>query len=133
MAHSQTFDVYADPGHSWAKVPKRLLRELGIAHKITPYSYQRGEFAYLEEDVDAPRFAEAMLVEKDIAVQWREVQWREHIRNDESRIRDYDRYDPGELLEEPEESIDLAQPPGARTRFRRRPEVRVRQHARRRA
>ena len=54
------FDVLTDPGHGWIKVPKKLLAELGIANKITPYSYMRGDFAYLEEDADASTFFEAM-------------------------------------------------------------------------
>lgn len=47
-----TVPFYADPGHGWVKVKKSVLRELKIADKISPFSYQRGEFAYLEEDCD---------------------------------------------------------------------------------
>lgn len=48
--------IYHDPGHSWAKVPRAALHELGIAQRITPYSYQRGEHVYLEEDCDLATF-----------------------------------------------------------------------------
>lgn len=55
----KTFDFISDPGHGWVKVPIKLLWELGIAEKITTYSYQRGEYAYLEEDGDATLFHRA--------------------------------------------------------------------------
>ena len=48
-----TLQVFADPGHAWARFPKARLVKLGIADKITPYSYMRGDYAYLEEDCDA--------------------------------------------------------------------------------
>ena len=44
---------YCDPGHSWFKVSRALLKRLEIEHKISPYSYQRKDMAYLEEDCDA--------------------------------------------------------------------------------
>lgn len=44
---------YCDPGHGWLKVSKALLNKLGIADKISGYSYQRNDMAYLEEDCDA--------------------------------------------------------------------------------
>jgi hypothetical protein len=48
----ETFTHYTDPGHGWVEVPRALLHELGIADKITGYSYQRGEDVFLEEDCD---------------------------------------------------------------------------------
>ncbi len=44
-----------DPGHGWIEVPIAELTELGIADKITPYSYvgANGTMVYLEEDLDA--------------------------------------------------------------------------------
>lgn len=53
------FTVYADPAHSWTKVPRKLLYTLGIINKITPFSYQRGEYVYLEEDCDMATFLHA--------------------------------------------------------------------------
>ena len=56
---SRTFPVYSDPGHAWVKVPKAFLRTI-IGHDwrkvFTPFSYERGDFTYLEEDEDALRF-----------------------------------------------------------------------------
>jgi hypothetical protein len=56
----QTFTFYADPGHGWLAVPRALLHELGIADDITPYSYQRLDHVYLEEDCDFSTFVRAM-------------------------------------------------------------------------
>jgi hypothetical protein len=46
-------------GPCWRK-SGNLLHELGIADKITGYSYQRGEDVFLEEDCDLSVFARAM-------------------------------------------------------------------------
>ena len=39
---------YIDPGHSWVKVKRSVLHRLGIAYKVSPYSYQRNDYVYLE-------------------------------------------------------------------------------------
>jgi hypothetical protein len=51
---------FADPGHGWLKVPKKLLLKLGIADKISRFSYQLNDSAYLEEDSDLTIFVEAL-------------------------------------------------------------------------
>ena len=45
-------NVYNDPGHGWVAIKRSVLIKLGIEHKITSYSYQRGQTVYLEEDCD---------------------------------------------------------------------------------
>lgn len=81
------FDFYADPGHGWLKVPRKLLCDLGIEDKITSYSYQRGEWAYLEEDQDASTFIHAM---KGAG---REYKFRERSTwSKQSKIRGYSPY-----------------------------------------
>ena len=50
---------YSDAGHGWLKVSLKDLEELGIVDQITPYSYIKGNYAYLEEDADANTFAKA--------------------------------------------------------------------------
>lgn len=80
------FDVLTDPGHGWVKVPKKLLAELGIADKITPYSYMRGDFAYLEEDCDASTFFKAM---SDAG---KTVEQRVRHADRSSRVRNYSSY-----------------------------------------
>ena len=54
-----TVTSYNDPGHGWLAVKRDLLEQLGIADKISTYSYQRGATAYLEEDCDASVFFSA--------------------------------------------------------------------------
>lgn len=43
---------YSDPGHGWGAVKRKVLDQLGIADKITYYSYMKGGTVYLEEDCD---------------------------------------------------------------------------------
>ena len=60
---SMTFDFYSDPGHGWLKVSKTVLSEhLGARWRsvFSCFSYERGEFVYLEEDCDVFRFQKAM-------------------------------------------------------------------------
>lgn len=45
-------NYFTDPGHGWVSVKKSVLVSLGIADKISHYSYMRGASAYLEEDCD---------------------------------------------------------------------------------
>lgn len=82
------FDSYADPGHGWARVPKKLLTKLGIADQVSMYSRQRGEWAYLEEDCDLRLFVTAL---RATGVT---VEFREHNTDKSSRIRNYERYAP---------------------------------------
>lgn len=51
-----TYTYYQDPGHGWIEVPLGELSRLGIASKISSYSYIKGGYAYLEEDCDASLF-----------------------------------------------------------------------------
>lgn len=48
------------PGHGYLVAEKAMLRQLGIADKISNCSYQRLGSVYLEEDCDAPLFLAAM-------------------------------------------------------------------------
>lgn len=58
----KTFKYYRDPGHGWVAVKRKLLSDLGILHKITSFSYQKGKTVYLEEDLDASTFIDAYMV-----------------------------------------------------------------------
>jgi hypothetical protein len=56
---SRTFHVHSDPGHAWVKVPKSFLLQIigdNWRDTFTPFSYERGDYVYLEEDDDAARF-----------------------------------------------------------------------------
>lgn len=51
---------HSDASHGWYQVPRGVLVESGCAEDITPYSYQRGDQVYLEEDCDAGTFFTAL-------------------------------------------------------------------------
>jgi hypothetical protein len=53
------YTFHTDPGHGWLEVEFAELERLGIAGEISHYSYRNGSIAYLEEDGDAARFANA--------------------------------------------------------------------------
>ena len=80
------FVAYEDPGHGWVKVPYTLLVKLGIEKTISSYSYQRGDFVYLEEDCDYTKFYDAMS-NNDIVIQL----VSKHT-NKQSKIRSYNSY-----------------------------------------
>jgi len=83
---------FSDAGHAWLKVKKSILKDLGIAEQITSYSYQFGEFAYLEEDHDLSVFVNAIGREK-----WQAIKDIIPVKISEfSRIRTYARYSPTE-------------------------------------
>lgn len=48
-----------DAGHGWFMVSCEELKSLGIAEKVSTYSYLDGEYAFLEEDCDAGLLIEA--------------------------------------------------------------------------
>lgn len=53
---TRTFPVYADPGHAWVKVKKTFLERIvgpQWRKQFTCFSYERGDYVYLEEDQDA--------------------------------------------------------------------------------
>ena len=85
------YDFYIDPGHGWMKVKREELKELGVENKITGYSYERGEFVYLEEDGDASIFIDAL--EGKSGENFEENKHlRQHISDKNSKIRDYSPY-----------------------------------------
>lgn len=80
------YHFYADPQHSWLKVQTRELDRLGVRNQISRYSYLRGEYSYLEEDLDAGVFLEAKRERGE------SVEFREHHTNYQSKIRNYCSY-----------------------------------------
>ena len=80
------FTFYADPGHGWLRVSKSLLERLAISSRISNCSYQRGDYAYLEEDCDAAVLVNTL---RDRGVK---VEFRERHTNRRSKIRGYSRY-----------------------------------------
>ena len=86
MTKKISIKVFADPGHAWARFPKARLVTLGIADKISTYSYQKGENAFLEEDCDLSVLATA-LRERGY-----EIKFNESHTNRQSKIRNYSTY-----------------------------------------
>ena len=81
-----TFNCYADPGHSWVRVSKDFLARLGIEKLISPYSYMRGNYAYLEEDCDYGILYTNM---KDRGIG---IKNKMHYSEKRSKIRNYESY-----------------------------------------
>jgi len=79
---------YQDPGHGWLAVKRQWLQALGIEDRITPYSYQRGNTVYLEEDCDFCTFHYAAK-----AAGWEVNYFHKHT-DKRSPIRSYDRFVP---------------------------------------
>lgn len=80
------YNFHADPGHGWLEVDLDELIDLGIADKITPYSYRMGDTVYLEEDCDLTTFCRA----KQEAGQ--KVEFIEHHTNSDSFVRSLSAY-----------------------------------------
>ena len=83
----KTFTAYNDPAHGWIKVPRTLLKELGIADKVSDYSYQRGGDVYLEEDGDATLFIRTFVGRHGF-----EPRFIDKYTNNSSKIRNYENY-----------------------------------------
>lgn len=85
---NHTYRIYEDGGHAWVRVRVIELFALQIAKDITPFSYIKGQYAYLEEDCDLCKFFKA----------YNEVTGREPkhrtVVSGNSRVREYPRYTP---------------------------------------
>ena len=56
------FKYYSDASHGWLAVKNKYLDMVDMKHEdFTPYSYKKGDTAYLEEDVDMHRFLDKWL------------------------------------------------------------------------
>jgi hypothetical protein len=86
---SFTIIMYSDPGHAWGKVKRDVLINLGIADKITRYSYQYKDNVYLEEDCDLYTLCEALMLTNT------RVKFVEKPSTRDSKIRNYERYEYG--------------------------------------
>lgn len=83
---SFTIKFYSDPGHGWGAVKRNVLFDLGIADKITSYSYQKGGTVYLEEDCDLPTLVTAL------ALKGETVEYKQVNTDRRSPIRSYERF-----------------------------------------
>ena len=89
-----TLPYYQDPGHGWVRVSVGLLHGLKIAEDISPYSYRRDDYAYLEEDCDLSRLLAAA------AAAGITIKLRQFHTNKRSKIRSYKSYrSPAQVTE----------------------------------
>ena len=87
MSKTITLQMFSDPGHGWVRFPKARLVKLGIADKISTYSYQNGANAFLEEDCDL-----TVLVNALKAAGYEDIKFKEGWTNRRSKIRNFDYY-----------------------------------------
>lgn len=87
---NKVFKSYSDPGHGWLAVKRAELNVLGIADKITRFSYQKGKTVYLEEDQDVTTFVQAF--ENKFGVKPTMIE--QSFTNSSSPIRSYESYKP---------------------------------------
>ena len=90
----QKYVCYNDPAHGWLAVERKEIYDLGIADKVSGYSYQKGLSVFLEEDCDMGLFIKAKCEKAGVEFsKWREVVTVEDRHtNAESFIRQYNRY-----------------------------------------
>ncbi len=50
----------SDPSHGYLEIPIELINKYNIYNRISNFSFKTKQFAYLEEDCDAPLFFEAI-------------------------------------------------------------------------
>lgn len=84
-----TLQAFEDPGHGWVRFPKARLVKLGIADKISTYSYQNGANAFIEEDGDLTTLVNALR-----AAGYTDIKFKGGSTNRQSKIRSYDYYRP---------------------------------------
>jgi len=82
----KTYTFHTDPGHGWLAVKRQELEKLGLLKEISPYSYQRGQTVYLEEDSDANTFIKAL------EANGIEFKYKESYQ-ERSPVRSYDNYE----------------------------------------
>jgi hypothetical protein len=87
MRLNKTYVFHADPGHGWLAVKRAALHELGIADKVSSYSYQKGDTVYLEEDCDMPLYL------GELQARSLHYSFKESHTNSDSHIRRYEPYE----------------------------------------
>lgn len=81
-----TIQVFSDPGHAWARVSRKRLVDLGIADKVSMYSYEKNNQVFLEEDCDLSHLITAL------KQRGYEVKFKVNNSNRTSKIRNYCSY-----------------------------------------
>jgi hypothetical protein len=89
--NTHEYDFYEDSYHGWLEVRKQELIDLGIEKNITDCSYEKGEYVYLEEDIDEPLFLHA-LEEKEGKKFDKKTRINNHYVDGHSEIETFKRY-----------------------------------------
>lgn len=84
----RVINFFSDYGHGWARVKRAELVKFGIENDISTYSYQRGEFAYLEEHRDLRVYIETL---KKHGYTYK---FKYYDTDKRSKIRGYSQYNP---------------------------------------
>lgn len=77
---------HSDAGHAWLAVSIKNLANLKLLEDISPWSYIKGKTAYLEEDLDAGRFINAIRTQC-VSVEFSTAKYHER-----SPIRSYESF-----------------------------------------
>ena len=77
---------FDDPGHGWVRFPFARLEKLGIADKISHFSYVKGPNVFLEEDGDL-----SLLIDT-LTARGYNVTIHDTHTNKRSKIRNYHNY-----------------------------------------
>ncbi len=91
---------HSDGGHGWMAVGRTHVNALGIADKISSFSYQKGQTVYLEEDSDLTVFFHALARANNVDESNRDaiialknnVMEIKNSYQDKSPVRNYDSY-----------------------------------------
>jgi hypothetical protein len=80
--------VYFDSAHSWLEVNYQELIDLGITKRITNWSFRDDKKVYLEEDIDAGTYIDAVKEQRGLVVTTLPfLNIRDnHLRNPEDRV-----------------------------------------------
>lgn len=78
IAAELVFNFHSDAGHGWLAVKNSLIRELGLATKISSFSYTKVATSYLEEDRDAQLFIKAFTDKFGMAPTIKELKSRDY-------------------------------------------------------
>jgi hypothetical protein len=84
---SNAYKLISDPGHAWLEVTRDEITRLGIADKISGYSYQNGVHCYLEEDCDLAAFVQAKAEADEVVEYFIDYQ-------DPTLVRNFNNYQP---------------------------------------
>jgi len=86
------YTFYSDAGHGWLKVPMVEVISLGIAGRLSTYSYQHNGNVFLEEDCDMGIFVLAKTNIENVS-HWCKDNIKD-VYQEHTPIRGYPHYQP---------------------------------------